>query len=42
MEDEIFLETDGNPGADPICHHREEILKDGVKLVATADGKDEL
>ena len=38
----MLLEDDSDPGADPICHHREEVLEDGEELVAAGDGEDEL
>jgi hypothetical protein len=38
----MILEDDGDPGADPVCHHRQEVLEDGEELVAAGDGEDEL
>jgi len=42
VEQEVLLENDGDPGADPVCHHREEVLEDGKEAVAACDGEDEL
>jgi len=36
------FEDNGDPGEDPVCHHRKEVLEDGEELVAAGDGEDEL